>query len=309
MAPRPSSFCSFLHGKTSVLDVENVYFERQNFVKKDRWLDWTEYALLLGSGAGAVASVATQQALLAAAPLSLLAALGLISRRQLQERLTQSQSVMLAMNGRLTNQLKDLAEQFDELPTYEHLRTVRQSIVAQNRQDIATLSQMVEQTHQQLASQIEEKEFPELQELQQSLVKLQDRYTELSVELKDVRSRCQQLSDMGRIESTETIVAKLETELMQLRVHLDVLSANAKNNHTGLDDRLKYLKRQVQQLTTDDQQSLLKAEVQELVKIAADMVSRNEFLRLSNQMSESTADHLILHQLHNQSCHKEESLQ
>lgn len=278
-------------------------------MKKDRWFDWTEYALLLGSGAGAVASVATQQALLAAAPLSLLAALGLMSRRQLQDQLAQSQSAARLVSDGINHRLKDLKEQLEELPTHDHLKTVRQSMAAQNKQDILSLSQVVEHTRKQLALQIDEKEFPELQELRESLVKLQERYTGLSVEIKDVRSRCQQLSDMSRIEATETMVAKLETELMQLRVHLDVLGTNAKNNYTGLEDRLKYLNQQVQQLTTEEQRSLLKEEVQQLVKAVTQMVSRDEFWRLSNQVTESTADKLIFQELHTQATQKTEDLQ
>lgn len=217
--------------------------------------------------------------------------------------------MMLTMNGRLSNRLNDLKETLDDVPNHDHLRTVRQSIVAQNKQDLLSLAQVVEHTSKKLSAQIDEKEYPELQELRGALVKLQERYTGLSVELKDVRSRCQQLSDTSRIEATETIVSKLETELMQLRVHLEVLGTNAKNNHAGLSDRLKYLKQEVLQLTTEDQQSLLREEVQQLVKTVADMVSRDEFLILSNQMTEGTADKLILQELQNQTSNKADHLQ
>lgn len=278
-------------------------------MKKDRWFDWTEYALLLGSGAGAVASVATQQALLAAAPLSLLAALGLISRRQLQTQLSQSQSVMISINSRLDKRLHDVQEQLTELPTHGHLRAIRQSTVAQTKQDILSLSQVIEHTRKKLTSQIDEKEFPELQELREYLVKLQERYTELSIDFKDVKSRCQRLSDMSRVEATETMVAKLETELMQLKVHLESLGANAKNNYTGLNDRLTYLNQQVQQLTTEERQSLLKGEVQKLVQTVSGMVSRNEFLELTTRLTESTADKLILQELQTQSLDKTEQFQ
>lgn len=277
-------------------------------MKKDRWFDWTEYALLLGSGAGAIAAVATQQALLAAAPLSLLAALGLISRQQLQLKLKRSQSVMLSINSRLDKRLLDMQEQLKDLPTHDQLKVIRQSMLAQNKQDILSLSQVMEHMRKKLTSQIDEKEFPELQELREYLVKLQERYTDLSIDLKDVKSRCQQLSDMSRLEATETMVSKLETELMQLRVHLESLGANVKNNYTGLNDRLNYLKQQVQQLTTEERQSLLRGEVQELVKTVSEMVSRDEFLMLSTQLKESTADKLILQELQTQNSNQTEQL-
>ncbi|MEO0866961.1 MAG: hypothetical protein AAFY17_00670 [Cyanobacteria bacterium J06642_11] len=278
-------------------------------MKKDRWIDWTEYGLLLGSGAGAVASVATQQAILAAAPLSLLAALGLMNRRQLELQLAQNEAAVQSVRGETNSRLNTLKGQVEGLPTHDYLKTVRQSIAAQQKQDILSLSQVVEHIRKKLAVQIEEKELSAFQELRDSLGELQEHYTALSVDLKDVRSRCQQLSDMSRIEATETVVGKLETDLMQLRVHLDMLGANAKNTHAGLEDRLKYLSQQVQQLTTEEQRSLLKEEVQQLVKTVTSMVSRDEFLRLSDQLTESTADKLILHELNTQASNRAEHLQ
>lgn len=277
-------------------------------MKKDRWFDWAEYALLLGSGAGAVASVVTQQALLAAAPLSLLAAAGLISRRQLQLRLSQSQSVMISVNSRLDQRLQALQEQLEALPTHDQLSALRQSVIAQNKQDILSLSQVIEHTRKKLTTQIAEQEFPELRELQQELIKLQERYTELFIDLKDIRSRCQQLSDTSRVEATETTVTKLETDLMQLRVHLDALGANAKNNYTGLQDKLTYLNQQVQQMTTEEHQSLLKGEVHELIKTVSGMVSREEFLKLTAQLNEISANKLIATELQTQNFESAEQL-
>ncbi|MBX2865821.1 MAG: tetratricopeptide repeat protein [Leptolyngbyaceae cyanobacterium MAG.088] len=259
-----------------------------NPVNKRRWFNLTEYALLLGSGAGTIASIATQQAMLAVAPLSVLAGLGLISRRQLQTKLTQSQSVMLTVNSSLDDRLKDVQEQLEDLPSHEQLNAVRQSVIAQTQQDILSLSQLFEYTRNMLLEKIEEqdKDIPELQELRQGLAKLQNYYTKLGIDLKDVRSRCQQLSDNSRLETAEATVAKLKSEVMQFRVHMEVFSADTKNNFSGLNDKLQYLKQQVQQLTTDDRQSLLRGEVQELVKTVSEMVSRDEFLELSARLRE-----------------------
>ena len=263
---------------------------RQRSVNKHRWFNLTEYALLLGSGAGTVASIATQQALLAAAPLSLLAGLGLIGRRQLQAKLAQSQSVMLSVNSRLNDRLQDVQEQLEDLPTHGQLQTVRQSVVAQNQQDILSLTQLFEYTRTMLLTKISEQKTPDLQEIHHEIAKLQEADSKLSIDLKDVRARCQRLVDTGRIETAEAMVTKLKAELMQLRVHVDVFGADTKNNYAGLSDKLQYLQQQVQQLTTEERQSLLKAEVQELVKTIATMVSRDEFLELSNRLQEIQAN-------------------
>lgn len=261
-------------------------------MNKQRWFNLTEYALLLGSGAGTVASLATQQMLLAAAPLSLLAGLGLINRRQLQDSVSQSQSVMLSANSSFDKRLLDLKEQVEDVPSHEQLNAVRQSVIAQNQQDILSLSQLFEYTRNMLLEKIEKQEVPDIDEVRQELVKLQDYYTKLGVGLKDVRSRCQQLSDTSRIETAEAVVTKLKAELMQLRVHMEVFGADTKNNYSGLNDKLQYLKQQVQQLTTDDSKLLLKGEVQELVKTVSEMVSRDEFLELANRVKEDRANNL-----------------
>ncbi len=261
-------------------------------MNKRRWFNLTEYALLLGSGAGTIASVATQQVLLAAAPLSLLAGLGLISRRQLQMTVTQSQDERGSLKRDLKLDLKNIQAQVEDLPSHEQLNAVRQSVIAQNQQDILSLSQLFEYTRKMLLEKIEaqDKELPELQELHLAMTKLQEHFIKLGVDVKDVRSRCQQLSDTSRIETAEAMVAKLKAEVMQFRVHMEVFSADTKNNFSGLNDKLQYVKQQVQQLTTEERQSLLKEEVQELVKTVSEMVSRDEFLELSARLQEMRAD-------------------
>lgn len=255
-------------------------------MKKHRWLDLTEYALLLGSGAGTVASVATQQVLLAAAPLSLLAGLGLLNRRQLQAEISDSQSAILSVNRTLDEGFRDVKEQVEDLPSHEQLSAVRQSILAQNQQDILSLTQVFEYTRKTLTEQLEAQEIPDLKELHQPLMELQEQHTQLCIELKDVRARCQQLSDTRRLETIESMLTKLKAELMQQRVHVEVLGADTKNNHAGLNDKLHYMEQRVQQLTTEERQSLLREEVQELVKTVSDMVSRDEFLELATSVKE-----------------------
>ena len=257
-------------------------------MKKHRWFNLSEYALLLGAGAGTVASVATQQALLATAPLSLLAVLGLVNRRQLETKVSQNQSVMLSVNSKLDERLRDVQEQLEDLPTHEQLTAVRQSIIAQNQQDILSLTQVFEYTRKTLKEEIEKQEIPELKEFHQHIANLQDQHSQLFIDLKDVRSRCQQLQqlDTSRLETTEAALTKLKAGLMQLRVHMEVIGSDTKNNHAGLSDKLHYLEQRVQQLTTEERQSLLRGEVQELVKTVSEMVSRDEFLELSTNIKE-----------------------
>ena len=260
----------------------------QTPVNKHRWFNWTEYALLVGSGAGTIASVATQQVLLAAAPLSLLAGLGLLSRRQLQEKLDQDQSVMLSVNSSLDKRLRDMQEQVEDLPSHEQLNAIRQSVTAQNQQDILSLSQLFEYTRNMLLEKIEDQDIPELQELRQELSTLQKYCKSAGVDLRDIKARYQQLADTSRIETVESMVAKLKAELMQFQVHMEVFGSETKQDISSLDSKLQALK---QQLPTDKSQLTIQEDLQKLVKAVSELVPRDEFMALSAHLQRELTAH------------------
>ncbi|MEL6327329.1 MAG: tetratricopeptide repeat protein [Cyanobacteria bacterium J06626_23] len=265
-------------------------------LKKHRWLDLTEYALLLGAGAGTVASVATQQMIFASAPLSLLAALGLVGRQRLEQQLANHENAVKVIGSKLSADFESLQDQVAELPTPELLTGFQRSIIAQNEQAINRFSKALDHTRQQLEQQIEEIETPDLSLVYQDVVQLQDQYTYLCASINNVSSQMQQLSSVNRLEATETSIAQLKTEMMQMRVNLEAFSSDAKTSYAALRDKIQHIERRIRQLPLQGNPSFLKEDVRELIKTVSEMVPRPEFLELNRSFQELREQHRQLRQ-------------
>jgi Tfp pilus assembly protein PilF len=265
-------------------------------LKKYRWLDFTEYALLLGAGAGTVASVATQQMLFASAPLSLLVALGLVNRQRLEQQMLKERTSIRALDKKVASDLDAVREQMAELPTPELLTGFQRSMIAQSEQAISRFSKALDHTRQQLEKQIEEIETPDLSLVYQDLMQLQDQYTYLCASLNNINAQVQQLSSVSRLEATETTVSQLKTEMMQMRVTLESLSHETKSNYMGLHDKLQHFERRLRQLPLQSNPSFLQQEIQELIKSVAEMVPWRDFLSLSASFDQLRDDHRQMRQ-------------
>lgn len=266
-------------------------------MKKHRWLDVTEYALLLGAGAGTVASVATQQMIFASAPLSLLVAIGLVNRQQLEHQLARERASMRTLDHKLSNDLDELRDQVAELPTPDILTGFQRSMVAQTEQSVARFSRALEHTRQQLEKQIDEIETPDLSLVYQDVMQLQDQYTYLCTALNNTQTQLQQIANTSRLEATETEMAQLKTTMMQLRVNLESFSTETKSSYSALRDRIQHVERQLRQLPLQSDPHFLKQEVHELVKVVSDLVPRPEFLDLTLSFQELRDQHRQLRQL------------
>jgi tetratricopeptide (TPR) repeat protein/archaellum component FlaC len=266
-------------------------------LKKHRWLDFSEYALLLGAGAGTVASLATQQLIFASAPLSLLAALGLVNRQRLEQQLAKERRVTQALDKKLSQNVEALRDQVAELPTPELLTGFQRSVIAQNEQAVTRFSKALEHTRQQLEQQIDEIETPDLSLVYQDVMQLQDQYTYLCASLNNMSAQIQQLSSLSRLEDTEAQVSQLKTELMQLRVNLDTFSSDSKTSYAGLRDTLQHVERRLRQIPLQGNPAFLKEEIHELTRTIAEMVPRPEFLALSSSFQELREQHRHLRQL------------
>ncbi len=234
--------------------------------------------------------------ILASAPLSLLAALGLVNRQRLEQQLNSHESATKATAGKLAADFETLQDQVAELPTPELLTGFQRSIIAQNEQAVTRFSKALEQTRQQLEKQIEEIETPDLSLVYQDVVQLQDQYTYLCASINNISSQMQQLSSVNRLEATETDIAQLKTEMMQIRVNLEAFSNDTKTSYAGLRDKIQHIERRIRQLPLQGNPSFLKEEVRELIKTVSEMVPRPEFLELNRSFQELRDQHRQLRQ-------------
>lgn len=255
-------------------------------MNKKRWRNFTEYALMLGSGAGVVASATTQQVLYASAPLTLLVAMGLVKRRQLEAMLQKDELSFEDVEQRFTQKLDQLQEKVMAMPSPESLTNFQRSVVAHSDRAIVRFSQEMQKTKQQIESRLQLIEAPDLTHLQEDMAQLQDQYTYLCSSLHNLTNHVQRLSTLPRVEATEAEVSDLKTNVMQVRVSLESLGSETRTVVSHLQDQVQHFERRLRQVPISSDSNLLKEEVRELIKAIADLVPRREFATLVNKLND-----------------------
>ncbi|MEM9163475.1 MAG: hypothetical protein AAGC54_10450, partial [Cyanobacteria bacterium P01_F01_bin.4] len=265
-------------------------------MKHTRWLDLTEYALLFGTGAGTIASIATQQLIFASAPLSALAAIGLVNRQRLEQQLGQGRSRQNTRTQQLEQDLHQLQDEVAQLPTTDLITGIQQSMAVHREQTLAQFSKALEQTQQQLEQQIDEIDVPDLSLIYQDVAQLQDQYTYLCSNLNSLQGELEKLSGRARIEVNEAAIAQLKTEIMQLRVNVEAFRRDSKRSYGDFQSRFQHVEQTLRKLPMQGNASLLKDEVQELTKAVSDRVPRPEFLDLAEHFQTLREQHRQLRQ-------------
>ncbi|MFE4107370.1 tetratricopeptide repeat protein [Almyronema epifaneia] len=263
-------------------------------MKTPDWLNFSENALLLGTGAGIVASAATQQLLYASAPLSVLVALGLVSRRRLEQRVEELSEISESTSQVLSEAVHQVQDQVATLPTPEEFMTLQRTVMAHTDRAIVRFSQRLEEAQQQLEQRLHAIEAPDLSQVHKDMSELQDQYTYLCTSVDRLNSQTQRLSSIPRVEATEAEIAHLKTDLMQLRVTLDALGLETKGQLSTLTDTLGYFERRLREGSVTSDSTVLKEEVRELIKAIAELVPRQDFARLAQQLKHLTEQQQLL---------------
>ena len=250
---------------------------------QNRWSPLADYALLLGSGAGAVASLATQNATLATVPMTALVAVGLLNRRRIDRYLKQSEENLANLEGQLVTEVSILTEQVSALPTPEAITQLQRSAMEHSDRNLIHFAEKLDQTKQDFSQRLAEFEHPDLSHLYQETAQLQDQYTNVCTTLTNLAKQIERLSHQPRMEAAEADVAQLRTEIMQLRVSLESLGSESKTAQATLQDAVRHLDRRLRQVPNNGDPNLIKGEVRELVKAVSDLVPRREFAALAEK--------------------------
>ena len=187
-------------------------------VKNLHWSTVRDSALVLGAGAGALVSVATQQAAAATLPVTVLVALGLFERRRVAQRVDDLDLQVGALESDTNQKLGQLEARITAHPTPETINNLQRAAMAHSDRAVVRISQALERTQQEVERKIEAIERPDLSHLYQDMAQLQDQYTYVCSTLSNLKNQVQRLSSLPRVEATEAEVSQLKTELMQLRV-------------------------------------------------------------------------------------------
>ena len=245
-------------------------------MKKRRWLNFTELLLLLGSGAGAMASVATQQIFYTTAPLSLLVAVGLLNRKQFEHQSEKNATALEDIDQRMFHNVHQLQEQLNALPSPESLTNFQRSVMAHNDRSIVRFSREIEKTNQQLEQRLQAMGPPDLSQFYQDMEQLNDQYAHLMVSFTNLTKQVQQLSHVPRVEAAETQIAQLKTEVLQMQVNLETFSSDSRTTFSKLQDSVQHFDHRLRQLPTEIDPKILQEEVKQLIQVIPELASRRD---------------------------------
>lgn len=253
-------------------------------VKHRPWSPITEYALLLGSGAGAVVSLAAQNTVFASLPVTILVALGLLNRRRMDQSIASTQQSLQTAEEKVNKEIAILTDRVSTLPSPQVVASFQRAALNHSDRVAVRFSQALEQTKQDLEQRIEQMEAPDLNQLYQDTAQLQDQYTYVCTTLSNLGRQFERLSTISRLEATEEDVSQLKTELMQLRVNLETLTGDSRSSQATLQDAVRHLDRRLRQIPSLSDPNLIKGEVSALVRTVSDLVPRRDFSALSEKL-------------------------
>ncbi|PSB26536.1 tetratricopeptide repeat protein [Stenomitos frigidus] len=250
-------------------------------MKNRNWLNLSEYALLVGAGLGSLASVASQQILFTAAPVSALLLVNLVNRRRLEETtLAHTEASVTQLDQKLSADLAALRQQIQVLPNFLDLASLRKSVLHETAEGTAGFTQDITQLKRELAK-------PEWRLMAQEVRQLQTHYADLADSVNAVTTYLGRLCTIDRVDDMDSVLTQLKTELAQLRGNLQKLGEEQQNsNPRVMQDQINHINRRLNTLPTPFDASALKQDVDSLVKVLGEMVSRRELARLMTQVEQ-----------------------
>jgi Flp pilus assembly protein TadD/predicted nuclease with TOPRIM domain len=246
---------------------------------RSKWSELTEYTLLAGTGVGTLVAVLTQQFLYAASPLSLYLLLNLMNRRRADQRTLESADAAISqVDRKLTENIDLLQQQTKSLPSFLDLATLRKTVLQENEAAIARLQQETAEKFSQFEAQ-------NLGAVQQDLHQLHEQYNQIGASISTITTNLKGLADNTRVGQLEETVTQLTTEVSQLREDLQRLTDEQRSSNTRtLQDQINHLNRRINSLPQPFDASALKQDIDSLLKVSSDMVSRRELARLASQI-------------------------
>lgn len=260
-------------------------------MKNRSWLNIAESLMLLGSGVGSIATVASQQVLYTAAPVSALLILNVLNHRRIEkESQSQTSNAIAELDQRLSGSLSTLQQQIQTLPSPLHLANLRKDLQNKNQEIFNDLNQKVQQLQQEIAK-------PGWRTLPNEVNRLREQYSALANSVAGVRESLSRLDTIGKVEAVEAEIQTLKEEIAQLRTHPQTAASDQNLHHYRvLQDQINHLNRRLNKLPAPFDASTLKQEVDSLIKVLSDMVSRRDLARVEAQLERLTKQESELEQ-------------
>jgi tetratricopeptide (TPR) repeat protein len=250
-----------------------------NPVKNRHWLSSTEHWLLVGSGLGTMASLAGQHVVFASAPLTALAAVGLLNRNRVEQALEDSQHQHQQQQNRHDTSIQDLKQQVTALPSPEALNHFQRAVMKRSNRNFLRLTQEIKDLRSHLNQELKAIPTPDLSTIHQDIAQLQDQQAYTTATLENLTSYAQRVATLPRMEAAENKLSQVKGELTTLRVLIESLQSETRTTVGGVQEALQTLEGQLNQ-PFSEHPNAIKTELSEVVKAISNLVSRTEFTNL-----------------------------
>lgn len=255
-------------------------------MKTRHWLDFAEYASLVGVGVGTIATFVSSQVLYTSAPLSLMMILNLANRRRADQINDQNSAIALnSLDLRLGKNIEELNRQVQGLPTPETLTSLKRSVLTKQRESLSQLTSALSGLQTQMQERLTSLEQQSSGNDRQDISQLQAQYSHLCDSVAHLTGQMQRLTPTERTDTLDRAIAQLQADTNQIRTNVQSLSDQVKPALTTLQDQISHLNRQFQKLPPPFDSSALKQEVAELIRVVAELVPKRDWTNLVSQMN------------------------
>lgn len=262
----------------------------------NHWLTRAERALVVGSGVGAVASVAAQNIALASAPLTLLAAVGLLNRNRVEGQLEEAQEKLARQHRQTGHRLTNLSKQVTAMPSPEALTNFQRAVMERNNHSFIRFSKEIKGLKAHMHQQLEVLKTPDLSATHQQIAQLQEQYASTQTSLENLSTYAQRLAATPRVEAAENKLSQVKTDVMQTRVSIENLRLETRTLVTQMQDALGQMERRWHDLPQATPSGPFRNEMGELVRAMAGLVPQSEFSRLVDHVKDLARQQTSLEQ-------------
>ncbi|MBD1873751.1 tetratricopeptide repeat protein [Nodosilinea sp. FACHB-131] len=262
----------------------------------NHWLTRAERALVVGSGVGAVASIAAQNIALASAPLTVLAAVGLLNRTRVEQQLEEAQEKLARQHRQTGHRLTNLTKQVTAMPSPEALTNFQRAVMDRNNHSFIRFAKQINGLKAHVDQRLDALPVPDLADINQQIAQLQEQSAAAQVSFENLNTYMQRLVTTPRVEAAENKLSQVKTDLMQTRVSLENLRSETRILVTNLQDALGQIDRRWQEFPQTSAPGQYRSEMGEVVKAMAALVPQSEFSRLVDHVKDLTRQQTRLEQ-------------
>jgi tetratricopeptide (TPR) repeat protein len=249
----------------------------------NQWLELSEYLLLAGTGIGSVAAIASQQIAFSAAPMSALMLVNVVNRRRADQAVEERVISQLAqIEQRFSKQADVIDRRVQSLPTFWDLASLRKTILNKNRVGLSQL----QQEHGRRLMQLEA-EAQETGQIQTQVSSLKAQQNKLVESLEFITAHLHKTASTDRVRDIEVAVDRVQGGIDTLHGQIERISrTHNPNNLKTLQGQIDQLNRRLNVLPNPTDTTRLRQELDGLLKIMGDMVTRREMQRMLEEVEQ-----------------------